>query len=91
MRTTLSMCKNNLCGVHDLRPLLERMVGTSEDHDLREARMMLGLASLIGLDFRFCVPCLLPSRRASSLTEEWYDNVPLHASFDQARVADDRG
>ena len=22
---------------------------------------------------------------------EWYDNVPLHASFDQARVAHDRG
>jgi len=44
LRTTLSMCKNNLCGVHELRPLLERMVGTSEDHDLREAHMMLGLA-----------------------------------------------
>ena len=45
LRTTLSMCKNSLCGVQDLQPLLERMVGTSEDHDLREARMMLGLAS----------------------------------------------
>jgi NADH-quinone oxidoreductase subunit C len=33
---------------HPLRkdfPLLARMVGTSEDHDLREARIMLGLAS----------------------------------------------
>jgi tetratricopeptide (TPR) repeat protein len=44
LRTTLSMCKNRLCGVQDLQPLLERMVGTSEDHDLREARRMLGLA-----------------------------------------------
>ena len=44
LRTTLSMCKNSLCGVQDLQPLLERVVGTSEDHDLREARMMLGLA-----------------------------------------------
>ena len=44
LRTTLSMCKNGLCGIQDLQPLLARMVGTSEDHDLREARMMLGLA-----------------------------------------------
>ena len=44
LRTTLSMCKNSLCGVQDLQPLLERMVGTSEDHDLREARKMLRLA-----------------------------------------------
>jgi class 3 adenylate cyclase/tetratricopeptide (TPR) repeat protein len=44
LRTTLSMCKNRLCDVQDLQPLLERMVGTSEDHDLRKARMMLGLA-----------------------------------------------
>ena len=29
LRTTLSMCKNNLCGVHELRPLLERMVDTA--------------------------------------------------------------
>ena len=45
LRTTLSMCKNNLCGVHELRPLLERMVDACEDYDLREARMMLSLAS----------------------------------------------
>ena len=45
LRTTLSMCKNNLCGVHELRPLLERMVDTREDHDLSEARMMLSRAS----------------------------------------------
>ena len=45
LRTTLSMCKNSLCGVQDLQPLLERMVGTREDHDLSEARMMLSLAS----------------------------------------------
>ena len=45
LRTTLSMCKNSLCGVHDLRPLLERMVGTRDDHDVSEARMMLSLAS----------------------------------------------
>jgi class 3 adenylate cyclase/tetratricopeptide (TPR) repeat protein len=44
LRTTLSMCKNRLCDVQDLQPLLKRMVGTSEDHDLREARMMLGRA-----------------------------------------------
>ena len=43
LRTTLSMCKNRLCDVQALQPLLERMVGT-EDHDLREARMMLDLA-----------------------------------------------
>jgi hypothetical protein len=42
LRTTLSMCKNGFCGVQDLKPLLEDMVG--EDHDMREARMMLGLA-----------------------------------------------
>ena len=45
LRAMLSMCKNNLCRVQELRPLLERMVGTSEDHDLSEARMLLGLAS----------------------------------------------
>jgi hypothetical protein len=39
------MCKNRLCDVQDLQPLLKRMVGTIEDHDLREARKMLGLAS----------------------------------------------
>jgi len=44
LRTTLSMCKNSLCGVQELQPLLERMVGTSEDQDLREARKMLALA-----------------------------------------------
>lgn len=44
LRTTLSMCKNSLCGVQDLQPLRERMVGTSEDHDPREARKMLRLA-----------------------------------------------
>ena len=40
------MCKNSLCGVQDLQPLLERMLGTSEDHDLMEARKikMLRLA-----------------------------------------------
>jgi tetratricopeptide (TPR) repeat protein len=42
LRTTLSMCKNGFCGVQDLKPLLEDVVG--EDHDMREARMMLGLA-----------------------------------------------
>ena len=42
LRTTLSMCKNGFCGVQDLKPLLEDMVG--EDHDMGEARMMLGLA-----------------------------------------------
>jgi hypothetical protein len=31
-------------GVHDLQPLLERMVGTSKDHYLGKARMMLDLA-----------------------------------------------
>ncbi len=45
LRTTLSMCKNGLCGVQDLQPLLERMGGTREDHDVSEARMMLSLAS----------------------------------------------
>jgi class 3 adenylate cyclase/tetratricopeptide (TPR) repeat protein len=45
LRTTLSMCKNELCGIQDLEPLLERMVATSEDHDLREARKMLGSPS----------------------------------------------
>ena len=45
LRTTLSMCKNRLCDVQDLQPLLTRIVGTIEDHDLREARKMLGLAS----------------------------------------------
>ena len=44
LRTTLSMCKNGLCGVENLQPLVERMVGTNEDHDLREARVMLGPA-----------------------------------------------
>jgi tetratricopeptide (TPR) repeat protein len=44
LRATLSMCKNNLCGVHELRPILERMVVTSEDHDFRDARKLLGLA-----------------------------------------------
>ena len=44
LRTTLSMCKNRLCDVEDLQPLLKRMVDTSEDHDLREAHMMLGRA-----------------------------------------------
>src|SRR5215510_2347929 len=44
LRTTLSMCKNNLCGVRDLQPLLERMVGTSKDHYLGKACMMLDLA-----------------------------------------------
>jgi len=43
LRTTLSMCKNNLCGPHELRPLLERMVDTGKDHDLRQARKILGL------------------------------------------------
>ena len=52
LRTTLSMCKNGLCGVHDLEPLLERMVGTSKDHYLGKARMMLDLGLVIGLDFR---------------------------------------
>jgi predicted ATPase/class 3 adenylate cyclase len=45
LRTTLSMCKNNLCDVQDLQSLLERMVGRTKDHDLSEARMMLSLAS----------------------------------------------
>jgi len=45
LRTTLSMCKNCLCDVQELQPLLKRMVGAIEDHDLREARKMLGLAS----------------------------------------------
>ena len=81
------MCKNRLCGVQDLQPLLERMVGT-EDHDLREARMMLTLPS-DNLDFWVCMPCLLPSRRV--VNGGWYENVPLHASFDHARVADARG
>jgi len=45
LRTTLSMCKNRLCDVQELQPLLKRMVGAIEDHDLREARKMLGLAS----------------------------------------------
>jgi tetratricopeptide (TPR) repeat protein len=43
LRTTLSMCKNRLCDVENLQPFLKRMVGTVEDHDLRETRMMLGL------------------------------------------------
>src|SRR5262249_2504447 len=38
LRTTLSMCNNKLCGPHELRSLLERMVDTREDHDLSEAR-----------------------------------------------------
>jgi len=45
LRTTLSMCKNCLCDFQELEPLLKRMVGAIEDHDLREARKMLGLAS----------------------------------------------
>jgi hypothetical protein len=45
LRTMLSMCKNNLCGARELRPLLERMVGTHEDHDVEEARKMLSLVS----------------------------------------------
>jgi tetratricopeptide (TPR) repeat protein len=44
LRATLSMCRNNLCSVDALRPLLERMVGASEDHDFRDAQKMLGLA-----------------------------------------------
>jgi hypothetical protein len=43
LRTTLSMCKIAF-GVHDLQPLLERMVGTSKDHYLGKASMMLDLA-----------------------------------------------
>jgi hypothetical protein len=45
LRTTLSMCKNNLCGAHELRPLLERMHGTHEDHDVIEARKILSLVT----------------------------------------------
>jgi len=42
LRTTISMCKNGLSDVQRLRPLVEHMVG--EDHDLKEARRMLGVA-----------------------------------------------
>jgi tetratricopeptide (TPR) repeat protein len=41
LRTALSMCKNNLCDVRELRPLVERMEGTHTDHDVSEARKML--------------------------------------------------
>jgi class 3 adenylate cyclase/tetratricopeptide (TPR) repeat protein len=42
LRTAISMCKNGLSDVRHLRPLVEHMVG--KDHDLKEARRMLGLA-----------------------------------------------
>ncbi len=45
LRARLSMCKNSICGVDELCPLLERMVGTREDPDVNEACMMLSLAS----------------------------------------------
>ena len=45
LRTMLGMCKHSFCSVRDLQPLLQRMVCTNADHDPREARTMLGLAS----------------------------------------------
>jgi class 3 adenylate cyclase/tetratricopeptide (TPR) repeat protein len=42
LRTMISICKRGLCDVQHLKPLVEHMVG--EDHDLKEARRMLGLA-----------------------------------------------
>jgi predicted ATPase/class 3 adenylate cyclase len=45
LRTTLSMCNINLCGARELRPLLERMRGTYEDHDVSDAREILSLVS----------------------------------------------
>jgi class 3 adenylate cyclase/tetratricopeptide (TPR) repeat protein len=48
LRTMISMCKNGFCGVEGLQPLLERMGGEDhdfEDHDLNEARRMLGLST----------------------------------------------
>ncbi len=83
------MCKNSLCGVHDLQPLLERMVGTSKDHYLGKARMMLDLGLLIGVDFRGLHAVPVAISEGEFVNGGWY--VPLHASFDQARVAHDRG
>jgi predicted ATPase/class 3 adenylate cyclase len=45
LRTTLSMCKNGLCGIHELQRLVEQMIGTSKDHDFQEASMLLHRAS----------------------------------------------
>jgi hypothetical protein len=39
------MCNINLCGARELRPLLERMRGTYEDHDVSDAREILSLVS----------------------------------------------
>ena len=39
---------------------------------------------LIGLDFRGL-------HAVQFVNRGWYDNVPLHAPFDQTRVAHDRG
>jgi hypothetical protein len=85
------MCKNSLCGVHDLQPLLERMVGTSKDHYPREGSYDIGPCLLIGLDFRGFHAVPVAISEGEFVNGGRYDNVPLHASFDQARVAHDRG
>ena len=40
----------------------------------------------LGLAYR----ALLPSLEGEFVNVGWSEDVPLHASFDQARVADDR-
>jgi hypothetical protein len=51
----------------------------------------VGPCLLIGLDFRGLPAVPVAISEGEFVNGGWYDNVPLHASFDQARVAHDRG
>ena len=50
-----------------------------------------GLAGAGGWYCAFKPGCTILAHAKPWRNGGWYDNVPLHASFDQARVAHDRG
>jgi hypothetical protein len=57
----------------------------------REGSYDVGPCLLIGLDFRGLPAVPVAISEGEFVNGGWYDNVPLHPSFDQARVAHDRG
>lgn len=46
---------------------------------------------MIGLDFGGLHAVPVAISKGEFANGEWYDNVPLHGPFDQARAAHDRG